>query len=56
MLDHVVSQKIHAAVMDDIDAKFGTVADANYHLISNQAHFDLAQALGAKTVKLAAYH
>jgi len=56
MLDHVVSSKVHMAVMDDIDAKFGTVADANYHLISNQAHYDLAQALGATTVKLAAYH
>ncbi|MBD5656503.1 MAG: hypothetical protein IAI50_15175 [Candidatus Eremiobacteraeota bacterium] len=56
MLDHAVSNKIHMAVMDDIDAKYGTVADANYHLISNQAHYDLAQALGATTVKLAAYH
>jgi hypothetical protein len=56
MLDHVVSSKVHMAVMDDIDAKFGTVADANYHLISNQAHYDLAQALGASTVKLAVYH
>ena len=34
----------------------GTLADANYHLISNQAHYDLAQALGVKTVKLAKYH
>jgi hypothetical protein len=56
MLDHVVSNKIHAVVMSDIDVKYGTVADANYHLISNQAHYDLAQALGATTVKLAAYH
>jgi len=56
MLDHVVSSKVHMAVMDDIDAKFGPVADANYHLISDQAHYDLAQALGASTVKLAAYH
>jgi hypothetical protein len=56
MLDHVVSNKIHDVVMGDIDAKYGTVADANYHLISNQAHYDLAQALGATSVKLAAYH
>jgi hypothetical protein len=56
MLDHVVSNKVHEVVMMDIDAKYGTVADANYHLISNQAHYDLAQALGATTVKLAAYH
>jgi hypothetical protein len=56
MLDHVVSNKIHMQVMSDIDAKYGTVADANYHLISDQAHYDLAQALGATSVGLAAYH
>jgi hypothetical protein len=56
MLDHVVSNKIHDAVMVDIDAKYGTVADANYHLISDQAHYDLAQALGVTTVKPAGYH
>ena len=55
-LDHLVSNPIHEAVMTDIDRKFGRDADANYHLISNQAHYDLAQALGATTVKLAAYH
>ncbi len=56
MLDHVVSNKVHDAVMGDIDAKFGTVADANYHLISDQAHYDLAQALGVTSVQLAPYH
>jgi hypothetical protein len=55
-LDHLVTNPIHDAVMGDIDAKFGTVADANYHLISNQAHYDLAQALGVTSVKLAPYH
>ncbi len=55
-LDHLVTNPIHDAVMNDIDAKYGTVADANYHLISNQAHYDLAQALGATSVKLAPYH
>ena len=55
-LDHLVTNKIHEAVMNDIDKKFGVAADANYHKISNQAHYDLAQALGAKTVKLAAFH
>lgn len=55
-LDHLVSNKIHEAVMDDIDKKFGAEADANYHRIADQAHYDLAQALGAKSVKLAAYH
>lgn len=55
-LDHLVTHDIHESVMGDIDAKFGTLADANYHLIADQAHYDLAQALGATSVKLAAYH
>ena len=55
-LDHLVTSKIHSAVMDDIDAKFGVGADANYHRIADQAHYDLAQALGVTTVKLAAFH
>jgi hypothetical protein len=56
MLDHLVSHKIHEAVMNTIDAQYGAKADANYHRIADQAHYDLAQALGAKTVKLASYH
>jgi hypothetical protein len=56
MLDHLVSHAVHARVMADIDAKYGAAADANYHRIADQAHYDLAQALGAKTVMLAAYH
>jgi hypothetical protein len=56
MLDHLVSHPIHEAVMADIDAKFGAEDDANYHRIADQAHYDLAQALGATTVKLAGYH
>jgi hypothetical protein len=55
-LDHLVTNKIHEAVMGHIDGKFGAAADANYHRIADQAHYDLAQALGAKTVKLAAFH
>gem|GEM_PF-325418 len=55
-LDHLITHAIHESVMDDIDTKYGTAADGNYHRISNQAHYDLAQALGATTVKLAAYH
>ena len=55
-LDHLVTNTIHEAVMNDIDAKFGMSADASYHLIANQAHYDLAQALGATSVKLAAFH
>jgi hypothetical protein len=55
-LDHLVTNKIHEAVMDDIDQKFGASADANYHRIANQAHYDLAHALGVTSVKLAKYH
>ena len=55
-LDYLVTHAIHEKVMGDIDAKFGTAADANYHKIANQAHYDLAQALGATGVKLAAFH
>jgi hypothetical protein len=56
MLDHLVTNKIHEATMAAIDAKYGAKADANYHKIGNQAFYDLAQALGAKTVKLASFH
>jgi hypothetical protein len=55
-LDHLVTHAIHEAVMGDIDLKFGAAADANYHRIANQAHYDLAQALGVSSVKLAAFH
>ena len=56
MLDHLVTSKIHEATMDAIDAKYGAKLDANYHKISDQAFYDLAQALGAKSVTLAAFH
>jgi hypothetical protein len=54
-LDHLVTNKIHETVMDDIDQKFSASADANYHRIADQAHYDLAKALGVK-IKLAAFH
>ena len=56
LLDKAVSNAIHHKVMDDIDAKFGVEADGTYHQITNQAMYDLAQALGAKKVKLAEFH
>lgn len=58
LLDKAVSHKIHDQVMDDIDKApgFGKIADLQYHTISNQAFYDLAQALGATTVKLAPLH
>lgn len=56
LLDKAVTHKIHEQVMDNIDKKFGGNADASYHKIANQAHYDLAQALGAKNVKLHRFH
>ncbi len=56
MLDKAVTHEIHEQVMDNIDKKFGGNADANYHKIANQAFYDLAQALGAKNVKLHRFH
>lgn len=56
MLDKLLTHDIHVKVMDDIDAKFSQKADANYHKVSNQAYYDLAHAMGMKTVKLATFH
>jgi hypothetical protein len=56
MLDHLVTHKIHDQVMGDIDAKFGAPADANYHKVSNQAFYDIAQALGDRSVAVATLH
>ena len=56
MLDHAITRKIHMAVMDDIDSKWGAEADAEYHKITNQAMADMAHALGHKQVKLASFH
>lgn len=56
MLDKALSHGIHEQVMNDIDAKFGAEVDADYHRITNQAMYDLAQALGVKQVKLAEFH
>jgi hypothetical protein len=58
LLDKAVSHKIHVQVMNDIDnnAAYGKKADLMYHTISNQAFYDVSQALGAKSVKLAPLH
>lgn len=56
MLDRTISNRIHDKTMDDIDAKYGAAADAEYHKITNRAMYDLAHALGATNVKLAAFH
>lgn len=44
MLDKLVSHPIHVKVMDDIDAKYGSKADANYHVVLTQAMLDLKAA------------
>jgi ABC-type branched-subunit amino acid transport system substrate-binding protein len=56
LLDKAVTNAIHHKVMENIDAKYGIDADTVYHQITNQAMYDLAQALGAKKVKLASFH
>jgi hypothetical protein len=56
MLDHILSHAIHEQVMVDIDNTFGAAADGNYHRVADQAHVDLAHALGATSVKLAGFH
>jgi len=58
LLDKAVSHKIHDQVMDNIDKEpaLGPKADLDYHRISNQAFYDLAQALGMTSVKLADLH
>jgi len=56
LLDKAVSHGIHVQVMDDIDAKYGPEADSDYHKITNQAMYDVAQALGEKKVKLSDFH
>lgn len=58
LLDKAVSHPIHVTVMNDIDANasFGKKADLEYHLISNQAFYDVAEALGSTTTKLSPLH
>jgi len=46
MLDKLVTHGIHVQIMDDIDAKYGRKADANYHIVLNQAMVDLKAVYG----------
>ncbi|MBD5657241.1 MAG: hypothetical protein IAI50_18985 [Candidatus Eremiobacteraeota bacterium] len=46
LLDELVSHQIHMSVMDDIDAKFGKQADANYHAVLAQTMMDLKAVYG----------
>lgn len=46
MLDGLVSHPIHQEIMDDIDAKYGRAADANYHKVLQTAMTDLKGVYG----------
>lgn len=56
LFDKAVSNKIHHQVMVDINQTAGYEADLITHKILNQAMYDVAQALGMTTVKLASLH
>lgn len=56
LYDVAFSHKVHDQVMTDINAKQGGAYDGNVHRITNQAMYDVAQALGMKNIKLAAFH
>ena len=56
MLDHLVTHGIHVATMDYVDEKYGVLMDGNYHRVTDQAMYDLAQALGVTSVGLAFFH
>jgi hypothetical protein len=56
LFDHALSHNIHVQLMNDADKKFGEKWDANAHAVTNQAFYDVAQALGMNNVKLAPFH
>lgn len=56
LFDVAVSHPIHIQLMNDADAKYGAKVDATAHLITNQAFYDVAQALGMNNVRLAPFH
>ena len=54
LFDRLLTHPIHVQVMDDIDAKYGTKADANFHIILQQAMVDLGALYGSSTAAAAA--
>lgn len=56
LFDHALSHQIHMQVMADLEAKRDRAYDENAHRITNQALYDVAQALKIKDVKLASLH
>lgn len=55
-LDNAVTPDVHAAVMKDVAAKYGADASSQYYRIANQLFYDVAQTVGATSVKLAVDH
>ncbi len=47
MLDHLFSHEVHVKVIDEIDAKFGQAADANFHAVLAQTLLDLNATYGS---------
>lgn len=56
LFDELLSHKVHDQVMKDADAARSVAFDENLHRDTNQALYDVAQALGMKNVKLAVLH
>lgn len=56
LFDHLLSHGIHNQVMADADKARGGAFDRNLHRLTNQSLFDVAHALGMKSVKLASLH
>ncbi|MGH8272824.1 MAG: hypothetical protein ACRES9_00995 [Gammaproteobacteria bacterium] len=56
LFDHILSHPIHEQVMADTDSQYSKAYDGNYHQITNQAFYDVAQALGHTNIKLSPYH
>lgn len=56
LFDKLLSHGIHNQVMKDANAARSEALDTNLHKVTNQAFFDVAQALGMKSVKLAPLH
>lgn len=56
LFDKAISHQLHNQVMGDINRTAGYEADRITHKILNQAMYDVAQALGMTTVKLADLH
>lgn len=55
-LDKAVTPSVHAQVMSDVAARYGAGSGAQYYRVGNQLFYDVAQTIGAASVKLAADH